>query len=225
MFTSIITTTTETLSITSAVVCMVAAIIMGAVIAFTYMKSESYSKNFVVTLVLLPVLVQTVIMLVNGNLGTGIAVVGAFSLVRFRSIPGSSKEISFIFFAMAVGLATGMGYLTFAAVVTVIICAAFFLLLKTSFGENTRTNDRKLRVTIPENLDYTDVFDDILEKYTKKAALEKVKLTNLGSMFELHYNITLRDSKEEKDFIDELRCRNGNLTIICCRNQLLQEEL
>jgi uncharacterized membrane protein YhiD involved in acid resistance len=204
---------------------MLTAIIMGVVIAFTYMKSESYTKNFVITLVLLPVLVQTVIMLVNGNLGTGIAVVGAFSLVRFRSIPGSSREISFIFFAMAVGLATGMGFLTFAAIVTVIVCAAFFLLLKTSFGDNTHTNDRKLRITIPENLDYTDVFNDILEKFTKKASLEKVKLTNLGSMFELHYNITLKDVKEEKEFIDEIRCRNGNLTIICCRSQLLQEEL
>lgn len=225
MFTSIITTTSETLSITNAIICMLAAIIMGVVIAFTYMKSESYTKNFVITLVLLPVLVQTVIMLVNGNLGTGIAVVGAFSLVRFRSIPGSSREISFIFFAMAVGLATGMGFLTFAAIVTVIVCAVFFLLLKTSFGDNTHTNDRKLRITIPENLDYTDVFNDILEKFTKKASLEKVKLTNLGSMFELHYNITLKDVKEEKEFIDEIRCRNGNLTIICCRSQLLQEEL
>lgn len=223
MFTSILNTT-STLSITNAIICIIAALIMGLAISFTYMISETYSKNFVITLAILPVLVQIVIMMVNGNLGTGIAVLGAFSLVRFRSIPGSSKEISFIFFAMAAGLATGMGYLTFAIMTTVVICLVFYALSKTSFGEK-KNEERKLKILIPENLDYTEIFDDIFDKYTKKSELEKVKLTNLGSIFELQYNIELKNMGEEKEFIDQIRCRNGNLTIVCCRKQVLQEEL
>jgi len=224
MFTSILNVSGETLSIRNALITIFVSLLLGLVLAFTYMRSESFSKNFVITLVLLPTLIQIVIMLVNGNLGTGIAVLGAFSLVRFRSVPGSSKEITFIFFAMAIGLANGMGYITFAAAATVIICSIFLILAKTNFGV-VKDVYRNLKVTIPENLDYTGIFDDLFEQYTKKVTLEKVKTTNLGSMFELHYRIELKDLKEEKVLIDSIRCRNGNLTIVCSRCQLQQEEL
>lgn len=224
MFTSVISTAAETLSAANAMLCLAVSLALGLIISLTYMSGRAYSKNFVSTLVIMPVLVQTVIMLVNGNLGTGVAVMGAFSLVRFRSVPGSSKEISFIFFSMAAGIATGMGYIAFAFAVTLIICLVFLLLNKTSFG-NGNTCDRKLKITIPENLDYTQIFDDLFEKYTKSAHLEKVKTTNLGSMFELNYNITIKNPDEEKNFIDDLRCRNGNLTIILSRSPSKDEEL
>lgn len=216
MFTSFIDTTTNALSVKDALICLTISIILGLIISLTYMSNKNYSKNFVITLSLMPALVQIVIMLVNGNLGTGVAVMGAFSLVRFRSVPGSSKEISFIFFSMAVGITTGVGYISFALIVTAVICLIFLILSKTSFGEGNAC-DRKLKITIPENLDYAHVFDDLFEKYTKTVFLEKIKTTNLGSMFELHYNVSIKNPEEEKEFIDSLRCRNGNLTIILSR--------
>jgi uncharacterized membrane protein YhiD involved in acid resistance len=218
MFTSIIASVTGSLTIETALICTVVSLILGGIIAVIYMTQGTYSKSFIITLILLPALVQAVIMVVNGNLGAGVAVMGAFSLVRFRSIPGSSKEISSIFFAMVVGLATGMGYITYAVLITVIIGLALFLLSRFSFGDKKSVN-KELRVTIPENLDYTDVFDDIFKKYTKNVTLTKVKTTNLGSMYDLYYEIELLDGSKEKEMIDDIRCRNGNLTIICGRIQ------
>ena len=144
--------------------------------------------------------------------------------MRFRSVPGTSREIANIFFAMAVGLATGMGYLTFSVAMVVVIGGMFLLLGKTSFGER-KYNEKDLRITIAEDLDYTDIFEDIFAEYTSKSSLEQVKTTNLGSMYELKYHITLKDAKKEKEMIDQLRCRNGNLTIICGKRSTLQEEL
>lgn len=178
------------------------------------MLNDNYTKNFVITLSLLPALVGIVIMLVNGELGTSVAILGAFSLVRFRSLPGSSKEIAFIFFAMAVGLATGMGFIVFAAIITVMIGLVFTLLNKLNFGGSTKSEKKELRITIPEDLDYTGIFDDLFEEYTSFHDLHRVKTTNMGSMFELFYSIKLKDATKEKAFIDDLRCRNGNLTII-----------
>ena len=209
-------TTTETLTIGTALLCTAASLALGLIISFVYMKKGSYTKNFVIALALLPALVQAVVMMVNGNLGTGVAVLGAFSLVRFRSVPGGAREIVAIFFAMAVGLAAAMGYLTFAAVMTGVISAAMLLLSSTRFGE-TPESEKELRITIPEDLDYTGVFDDLFAAYTKEAKLERVKTVNLGSMYELKYKIRLRDVQQEKQLIDELRCRNGNLTIVCGR--------
>lgn len=219
MFTSIIESVTGSLTIEAALICTVVSLVLGGIIAAIYMTQGSYTKSFILTLILLPALVQAVIMVVNGNLGAGVAVMGAFSLVRFRSIPGSSKEISSIFFAMVVGLATGMGYITYAALITVIIGLALFLLSRFSFGEKKNVS-KELRVTIPENLDYTDIFDDLFQKYTKTSSLIRVKTTNLGSMYDLYYEIELSDSSKEKEMIDEIRCRNGNLTIVCGRMQL-----
>lgn len=224
MFTSILATTGGSLTIMAAVICTVASIILGLGVAYVYMAQGRCSKNFAITLATLPVLVQVVIMMVNGNLGTSVAILGAFGLVRFRSVPGTSKEICSVFFAMAVGLATGMGYITFAIMIVVVVSLLFLVLTKTSFGE-AKGNVRQLKITIPESLDYTEVFDDLFERYTNTATLERVKTTNMGSMFELQYDIILKEDKQEKAFIDDLRCRNGNLTIMCSRVKVDHETL
>ncbi|MDF2800960.1 MAG: hypothetical protein K0S61_863 [Anaerocolumna sp.] len=224
MFTSIIESVSGSLTLQNALICTFVSLCLGGVIAVIYMAQGSYSKNFILTLILLPALIQAVIMIVNGNLGTSVAVLGAFSLVRFRSVPGSSKEISSIFFAMVVGLATGMGYITYAILITVIIGIVFFILSKANIGDS-KNQKKELKVTIPENLDYTDIFDDIFIKYTKTNVLSRVKTTNLGSMYELSYEIEMLNPSKEKEMIDEIRCRNGNLTIICGRVQSLYMEL
>lgn len=224
MFTSILSSVEGNLTMQNGLLCTVVSVVLGVLIAVIYMQQGNYSKNFVVTLAMMPVLVQVVIMLVNGNVGTSVAVLGTFGLVRFRSVPGTSREIANIFFAMAVGLATGMGYLTFSVAMVVVIGGMFLLLGKTSFGER-KYNEKDLRITIAEDLDYTNIFEDIFAEYTSKSSLEQVKTTNLGSMYELKYHITLKDAKKEKEMIDQLRCRNGNLTIICGKRSTLQEEL
>ena len=224
MFTSILTGVEGSLTVQNAVLCTAVSLLLGILISAAYGIQGTCSKNFMVTLVLLPVLVQMIIMLVNGNLGTSVAVLGAFSLVRFRSVPGSSKEMVVIFFAMAAGLATGMGFLSFAVLMTAIIGGVFLLLEKTRFGESKRER-KDLRVTIAEHLDYTEIFDDIFRQYTDQCDLQRVKTTNLGSMYELEYHIVLKDLRREKEMLDAIRCRNGNLTVICGRRAAIQEEL
>ena len=224
MFTSILTGVEGSLTVQNAVLCMAVSLLLGILISAAYGIQGTCSKNFMVTLVLLPVLVQMIIMLVNGNLGTSVAVLGAFSLVRFRSVPGSSKEMAVIFFAMAAGLATGMGFLRFAVLMTAIIGGVFLLLEKTRFGESKRER-KNLRVTIAEHLDYTEIFDDFFRQYTDQCDLQRVKTTNLGSMYELEYHIVLKDLRREKEMLDAIRCRNGNLTVICGRRAAIQEEL
>ena len=199
------------------------ALILGLIIAITHKVTSRYSKNFLVTITILPILVASVILVVNGNLGMGVAVAGAFGLVRFRSIAGTSKEILSIFFAMAIGLAIGAGYLVLAIVITLISSLSIILLEKTNIFEGNN-NDKYLRITIPENIDYTEVFNDILDKYTCKYKLEQVKTTNLGSMFELKYLVNLNNNTNEKEFIDELRVKNGNLKI-SLSGQINGEEL
>lgn len=205
-------------------ICAAASLGLGAVIACVYVFRSAYSRNFVAMLVLLPAIVQAVIMCVNGNLGVGVAVMGAFSLVRFRSVPGSAREIGTIFFAMAVGLATGMGYIGYACIFTAVICAAMMLLSLLRPGSG-RPAERSLKITIPETLDYNGVFDDIFQTYTLESALETVKLTNLGSLYELHYRIRMKDPTQEKAMLDQIRVRNGNLNIVCGRVPLTSYEL
>lgn len=176
------------------------------------------------TLAILPAVVQAVIMLVNGNLGTGVAVMGAFGLVRFRSAPGNAREIGSVFLAMAIGLATGMGYLGIAVLLLLIIGAAILILTELPFGSQS-FSQKELKVTIPENLDYAGIFDDLFEKYTKSAELMKVRTTNMGSLYELCYRIELKKEEEEKAMLDDIRCRNGNLTIVCGRIAENREEL
>ena len=195
-------------------ICVGAALALGAMMALVYCFRTAHSSSFVVTLALLPATVAVVIMMVNGNLGAGVAVAGAFSLVRFRSTPGTAKEIGAIFLAMAVGLACGMGYPGFGLIFALIMCAMTLVYALTNFGgpRNARMC-RVLKITVPEDLDYPTVFDDLLEKYTVGARLISVKTTNLGSLNRLTYELTLRKAGTEKAFIDELRCRNGNLEI------------
>lgn len=218
MFNSILNPGIGSMTISNTLICLAVSLVCGFIIALIYMYKSSYTKSFVTSLVILPALVQVVITIVNGNLGASVAVMGAFSLVRFRSVPGSSKDITAIFFAMAVGLANGMGYVSYSGVIVVIVGLIFWILNMSKFGE-TRANHRNLKVLIPESLDYTNVFDDLFEKYLSKCELLKVKTTDLGSMYELTYMVVFKDSKQEKEFLDEIRCRNGNLTIICGRPQ------
>ena len=218
------TATASSLTLQSLLFCTLASLILGMGVALVYMYRNTYSKNFVVTLALLPSMVQIVIMLVNGNLGTGLAVMGAFSLVRFRSIPGSAREIGSIFFAMAVGLATGMGYLGIAFIFLLIVGLASILLTTVRFGEEKKT-EKLLKITIPENLDYSGIFDDLFNTYTKNAELVQVKTTNMGSLYELHYHIVLKEPAIDKNFLDGLRCRNGNLNIVCGRVSASRDEL
>lgn len=224
MFESILENGANGLSYGAAGICFLTAWVLGMMIAFVHSKTSKYSKNFIMTLAILPVLVQLVIMMVNGNLGTSVAIMGAFSLVRFRSIAGNSKEIMSVFFAMVIGLAVGMGQILFASIATLLISLMMVIYSKINLTDG-REKERKLRVVIPENLNYIDVFDDLFEKYTNKNILEKVKTTNMGSMYELSYSIELKEEKEEKKFIDEIRCRNGNLNVILSREMDGEMEL
>lgn len=209
--------TTEVVSYGSGdiLICTAVSLVLGLLIAAVYQLIGEGSRGYKVSLVILPVLVQAVIMMVNGNLGTSVAVLGAFSLVRFRSLPGSSREIAGVFFAMAAGLADAMGCIGFACLLTVIV--AVILIVSDKIFDKMENGEKMLRVTIPENLDYTSVFDEIFAKYVQKVHLENVKTTNMGSMFELSYKIKMKDAAKEKEMIDSIRCKNGNLTVICGR--------
>ena len=204
------------LTLVSFLICTAVSLLLGVGTALVSMYRSRTTQSFAVTLAILPAVVQLVIMLANGNLGAGVAVAGAFSLVRFRSAPGTAKEIGALFLAMSIGLATGMGYVVLAAVFFVIIAAVLFLLTKLDFGTR-RTDERLLRITIPENLDYDGLFDDLFATYTTAHTLERVKTANMGTLYELTYRVTLPDDHAPKAFLDELRCRNGNLNITCGR--------
>lgn len=214
----------ETITIWAAFVYAVIAGLLGVIISFTYMKTGKVSRNFARTLIILPILVSVVITMVNGNLGTSVAIMGAFSLVRFRSLQGSSRDISFIFFAMTVGLTCSMGYFLFASAVTILVSLVVLVLHMVHFAEK-KIEEKDLRITIPENLDYTSVFDEIFEHYTSKNTLIRIKTTNMGSLYELEYRTVLKSQREEKQFLDDIRCRNGNLTVILGRTDFGEEEL
>ncbi len=195
-------------------ICIGCALVLGLLISLFYMFRNSYNKGFAVTLVLLPAVVAAVVAVVNGNLGTGIAIGGAFGLIRFRSAQGSSRDILAVFIAMASGLLCGTGYVLMAVCIIIGVIILGFILLVTGFGKNN-SRMRELRITVPESLDYTDEFEDILAKYTSEHELERVKTTNMGSLYKLYYKIALRDPKKEKEMIDAIRVRNGNLEIVC----------
>jgi len=204
--------------------CTICSLILGFVAAAIYMFRSKYSKSLAATLVVIPAIVQIIIMIVNGNVGAGIAVLGAFSLVRFRSIPGNARDIGYLFFAMALGFVAGMGHMLYAFIFLLLIGGIGLLLTRTRFGQG-KTDIRVLRITIPENLDYDGLFDEVFGKYASNAELEKVRTTNMGSLYELTYNVQLKSASIPKEFIDELRCRNGNLNILISREQRELEEL
>ncbi|MBR3133292.1 MAG: DUF4956 domain-containing protein [Clostridia bacterium] len=198
--------------------------VLGIIISFTHKVTTRATQNFLLTVAILPVLVQVVILLVNGNLGTSLAVAGAFSLIRFRSMPGNSKEIISVFWAMVVGLALGMGYVVYSAVITIVV-ALLMILYSQVFNKLTSTEQRKLKIVIPENLDYEEVFNDLFRKYTDKCDLRKSKTTNMGSTYELSYFINLKKGVKEKKFLDDIRVRNGNMLVMIERPEESEEEL
>lgn len=206
----------SSIAMTTFLIDIGAALIIGFMIALVHMYKSSYTKSFVVTVAVLPAVVAMVIMMVNGSIGAGIAVAGTFSLVRFRSAPGSAKEIAVVFLAMAAGLACGMGFLLYAFLFAAIILTAILLYSLSKFGSQSN-KARTMTVTIPEVLDYTDVFDDLFKKYTDEYKLTQMKTSNMGSLFKLTYSLKLKSEAAEKDFVDEIRCRNGNLEIIIHR--------
>lgn len=203
------------ISISSAFITMIIAFIVGSIISITYIKTAEqgyYSQNFTLTLILIPMIIAIIILLIGSNVARAFSLAGAFSIVRFRSAPGSTKDISYIFFTMAAGLACGAGCYIYALMFTIVLCTVMFVLNKCNFGAK-KTNEMVLKITIPENLDYSNVFDDILDEYTQYYSLSKVKTIDLGSLFELDYNISIDKTKNQKEFIDKVRCRNGNLNI------------
>ena len=204
-------------------ICIGVALVLGLIVALVHKKTIRASSGFVTTLAVLPMLVAAAITMVNGNLGAGVAVMGIFSLVRFRSIPGNSRSIMSVFFVMAIGLACGTGYVAFAAMFTVIVAAVILILKGLEFGEGG-AKEQKLVVMVPEDLDYTTLFDDVFTKYTKNHWLQKAKTTNMGSLFELTYFVTLKDKTNEKEFIDKIRVKNGNLKV-ALSHPLIEEEL
>lgn len=209
------------LTVNTFLICTAVSVLLGVATALLACYRSRSTPGFAVTLAVLPAIVQLVIMLVNGNVGAGVAVAGAFSLVRFRSAPGTAKEIGVIFLAMALGLATGMGYVALAAGFFVIAAAVMLLLTRLNFCGKT-SSERMLKITIPENLDYEGIFDDLFEQYTSAHTLEKVKTSNMGTLYELQYRITLKMAGIPKEFLDALRCRNGNLNIVCGREETIE---
>lgn len=213
------------ISISEFLLCIAVALVIGLILAGVYTYRNRYTRSFLVTLAILPAIVCVVIMMVNGNVGTGVAVAGAFSLVRFRSVPGTAKEIGAIFLAMCAGLIAGMGYLGYAVLFTLVLCGVMMLYGRLDFG--SRKNDKKykiLHITVPEDLDYTGAFDEVLGEYTSSHELVQVKTTNMGSLFRLTYDLVLSNSEAEKELIDKLRCRNGNLEIsMSCRETAAYE--
>ena len=192
-------------------ISIISAIILGFIIAFTHKLTSKYNKNFLITLSLIPLSVEAIMIMVNGSLGTGIAVAGAFSLIRFRSIPGTSREILSIFISMTVGLILGMGYIGYAVIITLV--TSLFIIIFNNIKLFDNNKDKILKITIPENLDYNDVFDVEFKEYLNTYEIINVKTTNMGSLFELTYLVKEKDNINEKDFIDKLRVKNGNLKI------------
>lgn len=188
------------------------ALACGLIIAGANMIKNRSSGSFLITLVLLPPIVELVIMLVNGNIGAGVAVAGAFSLVRFRSAPGNDREIAGIFMAMAAGLATGMGYIGVALIFSLLVSLINIILNVTGFGSEDK-GMRTLKITVPENLDYEGKFDDIFRRYLRSYVYDEVRTTNMGSLYRITLSVLLKDNVSTKEFIDELRTGNGNLDI------------
>ncbi len=223
MFNSIFDSTTTGLSITTGLICAGVALLLGVVIAITHMKTSQTTKGFLTTLATLPLLVMAVMIMINGNLGTSIAILGAFSLIRFRSIQGQAKDLLSVFFAMMIGLACGMGHILFAVVITIISVIAIVFFTYTHFLEPNK-KQRVLKIVIPEDLDYEEVFEEIFKKYTSRADLTRMKTMNMGSLYKLTYDITMRNGVKEKDFLDEIRVKNCNLKVLLS-HPCMEEEI
>ena len=223
MFNSIFDSTTSGLEISTALIAAGAALILGVLLAITHKKTSQTTKGFLITLATLPLLVMAVMIMINGNLGTSIAILGAFSLIRFRSLQGRAKDLLAVFFAMMIGLACGMGHILFGVVITAIAIVAILLFTYTHFLEPDR-HERVLKVVIPEDLDYEEVFEDIFKKYTSRHNLVRMKTMNMGSLYKLTYDVKLKHGVKTKDFLDEIRVKNMNLKVLlsepCCEEEV-----
>lgn len=223
MFNSIFDATTSGLEISTALIAAGVALVLGVALAITHMKTSQTTKGFLITLATLPLLVMAVMIMINGNLGTSIAILGAFSLIRFRSLQGRAKDLLAIFFAMMIGLACGMGHILFGVVITVIAIIAILIFSFTNFLEPD-SHERVLKIVIPEDLDYDEVFNDIFNKYTSRHRLVRMKTMNMGSLYKLTYDVRLRRGVKEKTFLDEIRVKNMNLKVLlsepCCEEEV-----
>jgi hypothetical protein len=209
------TSVDTTISITNALLTIIVSLALGGIISTTYMKTSrktGYSQNFALTIVMTPAVVAIIILLIGSNVARAFSLAGAFSIIKFRSAPGDPKDIAYVLFTMAAGLACGAGYFSYAVLFTVILCLFMFFLGLIDFGASKKSL-KLLKITIPEDLDYEGAFDEVLGKYTTDYELKKVRTTDLGSLYELVYNITMDNQTSQKEFIDSLRCRNGNLNI------------
>ncbi|MCR4926303.1 MAG: DUF4956 domain-containing protein [Clostridiales bacterium] len=207
---------TTSLDAKTIILVMLASLISGLLISFVYLfthKKEGYSQSFCATLVMLPIIISIIILLVGNSVARAFSLAGAFTIIRFRSAPGTPKDIAYVFFTLAAGLAYGMGYIAYGALFTIVLCAIMVVLYLTNYAHNKNTL-MHLKITVPEDLNYQGAFDDILGNYTTHYKLTKVKTVDFGALFELNYSIILKDNIDQKKFIDELRCRNGNLTIL-----------
>ena len=215
LFNSILVGNSTELTVSMAIITILAAVLFGTVIAFTYYKTqeENYQRSMAVTLVMLPVILSVIIIFVGSNVARAFSLAGTLSIIRFRSAPGDPKDIGFIFFDIAAGLACGVGLYGYGAIFVAILCIIMILTEKFKFFEKKQVQ-KVLKITIPENLNYQGTFDEIFKKYTKKYSLTRIKTTDLGSLFELNYNVIMLHDEDEQEFINELRCRNGNLNII-----------
>ncbi|GIP29023.1 DUF4956 domain-containing protein [Paenibacillus sp. J23TS9] len=211
------------LSLSHALLTLVIAVVLGGIISFTYMKTQpAYSPSFTLTMMVLPVIVAIIIMLIGSNIARAFSLAGAFSIIRFRSAPGDSKDISYVLFSMAAGLAAGVGAFGYAVLFTIILCALMYVLKQIGFGVK-KDPLKTLKVTIPENLGYEDAFEEVFRVHNIDYELKKVKTTELGSLYEVVYSIKMGPSTNQKAFLDDIRTRNGNLDITLTMNPVLQE--
>ena len=216
LFNSILTNVSNDITVMSAVITMVIGLVFGGVIAFTYYKTqddENYQRSMALTLLMLPVILSVIIVFIGSNIARAFSLAGTLSIIRFRSAPGDPKDIGYIFFDIAAGLSCGVGLYGYGALFVLILCIVMFISEKKNLFER-KTINKTLKITIPENLNYQGAFDDILQKYTKSYTLTKIKTTDLGSLFEVCYNVVMNHGEDEQEFLNELRCRNGNLTIV-----------
>jgi hypothetical protein len=212
-------------SIGTLLIALGTALVLGLLISAVHMKTnrnKSSFQSFALTLVMLPAVISVIIMLVGTNIASAFSLAGAFSIIRFRSAPGDPKDIAYVLFSMAVGLACGMGFILQAFIVALILCGIMAALELLKFG-SSKSASRILKITIPENLDYKDAFEGVMNKFTLSHNLNKVKTADLGSLYVLEYSVSMKDTISEKDFIDDLRCRNGNLNITLILNSQTDE--
>ncbi len=223
MFNSIFDYSTTGLEISTALIAAGVALVLGIALSIAHSKTTQTTKGMMLALALLPVLVMAVMIMINGNLGTSIAILGAFSLIRFRSIPGRAKDLTSVFAAMMIGLACGMGHILFAVVITIIYIVADIILSYTHLLEPNR-KERVLKIVIPEDLDYEEVFDEVFQKYTSSHRLVRMKTMNMGSLYKLTYDVRIRNGVKEKAFLDEIRVKNMNLKVLlsepCCEEEI-----